>query len=111
MIEPKGRDSHFLQLHKARIDKMNMLLDRRANINFIAGTIVPSLDFDQAERESFSGGQCKGTALHLAADWGLEDVVKWLLAKGARADLEDSRGYYAMQRAEQEDHLEVRDLI
>jgi hypothetical protein len=90
---------------------MNMLLEKGADINFISSAQTLDPDFDQAEREFFSWGQLDGTALHLAADCGLEDVVKWLLAKGARADLRDSGGYYAMQRAEQEDHLEVRDLI
>lgn len=33
------------------------------------------------------------------------------IGKGCKADLRDSGGYYAMQGAEQEDHLEVRGLI
>ena len=37
--------------------------------------------------------------------------MKWLLAKGARAVPKDLDSNYAMQRAEQEGQLEVRDLI
>jgi hypothetical protein len=93
------------------IDKMNMLLEKGVDINFVTGAKNLDPDFLQGEREYYTWGRFKGSALHLAAEWGLEDVVKWLLARGARADIKDSGGNYAMQRAEEAEHFEVRDLI
>ncbi len=90
---------------------MDTLLEKGADINFIASAQTLFRTSTKRSENSTHGDSFKGTALHLAANWGLEDVVKWLLAKGARADPKDSDGNYAMQRAEQEDQLEVRDLI
>lgn len=66
------------------IDKMNMFLEKGADINFISSAKTLDHDFDQGEREFYTWGRFNGTALHLAADWGLEDTAQWLLAKGAR---------------------------
>lgn len=93
------------------IEKMNMLLEKGADIDYIASTASYDPDMIQATTEHYSWGQFNGTALHLVAEWGLEDVAKFLLEKGARTDLKDTGGKYAMERAEKAGHLEVRDLI
>ena len=93
------------------IEKMNILLEKGADIDFIASTIIYDPDIIQAYTEHYTWGQINGTALHLAAEWGLEDAVKFLLAKDARTDIKDAGGKYAMERAEKAGHLGVRDLI
>ena len=93
------------------IEKMNMLLGKGADIDFIASTMTYDRDMIQATTERYSWGQFNGTALHLAAEWGVEDAVRLLLGRGARTDLKDTGGKYAMERAEKAHHLEVRDLI
>jgi hypothetical protein len=91
------------------IEKMNMLLDKGADIDFIASTMTFDSDMIQAYTERYTWGQFNGTALHLAADCGREDPVRLLLARGARTDLKDTGGKYAMERVTH--HFQVRDLI
>ena len=98
------------------IEKMTILLEKGAGIDYISSAAIYdpdpyNLEMVQAATEYYSWGQFKGTALHLAAEWGLEDVVKFLLRMGARTDLKDSSGKYAMERADKAGHLDVRDLI
>lgn len=45
-----------------------------------------------------------GTPLHTAAAIGDEDVLRVLIGHGARLDIQDSRGFLAVERAEANGH-------
>jgi ankyrin repeat protein len=67
---------------------MNLLLERGADVNDrVTGTKTYSLRISRAP--SSTEGM---TALHVAAQRGRIDVVRYLLEKGAKADLADSEG-------------------
>jgi len=52
-----------------------------------------------------------GTPLHLAAEEGRIDVVKFLLDHGANPMLRDTWGALAIDRAKGKNHTEVVDLL
>lgn len=52
-----------------------------------------------------------GTHLHRAADMGRLDVAEHLLKKGADPLVKDARGKMAIERAEEEGHSEVVELL
>lgn len=68
---------------------MDMLLAHGANINAqVAGMLTYSLRISRAP--TATEGM---TALHVAAQKGQTDVVRYLIAKGARTDLRDAGGH------------------
>ena len=67
---------------------MDLLLEHGANVNAqVTGTLTYSLRISRAP--SSTEGM---TALHVAAQKGRADEVRYLLARGARTDLVDSKG-------------------
>jgi ankyrin repeat protein len=67
---------------------MDMLIEHGADVNAqVTGTLTYSFRISRAP--SATEGM---TALHVAAQKGRADLVSYLLAKGARTDLLDSKG-------------------
>ena len=73
----------------ANIALMDLLLEHGADVNAqVTGTKTYSLRISRAP--SLTEGM---TALHVAAQRGRADVVRYLLAKGAKTDLLDAGGH------------------
>ncbi len=80
-------------VQQASIAALQMLIDAGASVNSQA----PSLFSAGGSR---SGGRRTGqTALHGAVGWGWNEVVRFLVAQGARIDLADSAGRTAYDAA------------
>jgi ankyrin repeat protein len=71
-----------------RMDLMELLLEHGANVNDqVNGTLTYSMRISRAP----SANEGK-TALHIAAEEGKTDLVRYLLSKGARTDITDADG-------------------
>ena len=79
-------------VQQASIAALQMLIDAGASVNSQA----PSLSVGGSR---FGGRRTGQTALHGAVGWGWNDVVRFLVAEGARIDLADSTGRTAYDAA------------
>ncbi|KAL8990733.1 MAG: hypothetical protein Q9169_008049 [Polycauliona sp. 2 TL-2023] len=87
-----------------RTDVLAYFLDNGAPINMI------EYEFDDDTRKMF-GMKAYGTALHQASKRGNEQLVRFLLERGATTNLKDTVGKTAMQYAQQNDHRGVVSLL
>jgi ankyrin repeat protein len=72
-------------VQQASIAALKVLLDAGADVNVHAPQVsVPP--------SRFGGRRYGQTALHGAAQWGWNDVVSYLVERGARIDIRDARG-------------------
>jgi ankyrin repeat protein len=79
-------------VQQASIAALRLLLDSGADVNSQA----PSLAVGGSR---FGGRRTGQTALHGAVGWGWNDVVRFLVAEGARIDLADASGRTAYDAA------------
>lgn len=56
-------------------------------------------------------GDCRITALHLAAYEGYRDLAKIILDKGAKTEAKDERGQTALHFAARRDHLDLVEIL
>jgi uncharacterized protein len=77
----------------ASIAALQVLLDAGADVN-AQGPVVTG------PGSRFGGRRTGQTALHGAAGWGWDDVVRFLVASGARIDLRDAQGRTAYDVAQ-----------
>ncbi|KAI4271757.1 MAG: hypothetical protein L6R38_006787 [Xanthoria sp. 2 TBL-2021] len=87
-----------------RIEILAHFLDKGAPINMI------EYEFDDETRQKF-GAKAFGTALHQASKRGNEQLVRFLLKRGAATSSRDSVGKTAMQYAQENDHRGVVTLL
>jgi ankyrin repeat protein len=88
------------------MELMELLLQHGANVNDqVAGTLTYTLRISRAP--SANEGR---TALHIAAQEGKTDLVRYLLSKGANPDIADAGGKKAIDLAKEES-AEVRRLL
>jgi ankyrin repeat protein len=75
-----------------RMDLMDLLLEHGANVNDqVTGTLTYTMRISRAP--SANEGR---TALHIAAEEGKTDQVRYLLGKGAKTDIKDAEGKRAI---------------
>src|SRR5215471_2129972 len=89
------------------MELMELLLQHGADVNAqITGTRTYSMRVSRAPsaNEGF-------TALHLAAETGNTDLVRYLLGKGARADITDADGHKAIDLVSADGPAEIRSLL
>ncbi len=83
---------------------MELLLQHGADMNAqVTGTLTYSMRVARAP----SANEGK-TALHVAAESGKTDLVRYLLGKGARTDIDDAEGHKAIDLAKA---AEIRSLL
>ncbi|KAL8913118.1 MAG: hypothetical protein Q9171_002012 [Xanthocarpia ochracea] len=87
-----------------RTEILAYFLDHGAPINMI------EYEFDDATRKKF-GIKAFGTALHHASKRGNEQMVRFLLERGAATDLKDSVRKTPMQYAQEKDHQGIVSLL
>ena len=83
---------------------LTMLLDRGAPLNS-----------KMYENHWFSRGMYQfmglGTPLHKAAELGNQDIVRFLLSRGAETEIKDQKGRTAMDCAEKYGYPEVSEIL
>ena len=87
-----------------RTEILAYFLDNGAPIDMI------EYEFDDDTRKTF-GMKAFGTALHHASKEGNEQLVRFLLERGAATDLKDSVSKTAIQYAQENDHQEIVSLL
>ncbi|KAI4259231.1 MAG: hypothetical protein L6R42_004682 [Xanthoria sp. 1 TBL-2021] len=87
-----------------RIEILAYFLDKGAPINMI------EYEFDDETRKKF-GAKAFGTALHQASKRGNEQLVRFLLERGAATSPRDSVGKTVMQYAQESDYRGIVTLL
>jgi len=89
------------------MELMELLLQHGADLNAqITGTLTYSMRVSRAP----SANEGK-TALHVAAETGKTDLVRYLLGKGARTDIKDAGGHKAIELVTDKAPAEIRGLL
>jgi hypothetical protein len=77
----------------------------------IAECLLDEFGCDLNEQQPITTSSNQSSALHLAANRGLEGMVSWLLQRGARKDLRDKHNNTALRLAESKNNPAIIQLL